>query len=416
VAIAVGTEAPPKDRRSTAKKGTLQPVWNEVFDVTVPAEEDHLLFPVFESELIGKDESLGVASLDIRGPLRYNGAFVLPLRPRAFDPTNAETSYKDHGLGRLHVRTEWLDLPPYRGPDPEPTPPPTIPHTPAGQSPGAALQNPQSTSTLDLQIVEGRGLCKRDLLGEGDPYVQACWGTDPNPFFTTQVSEGASPYWDEGVKGVKVPPAVEYLTLLVWDKDRGSSDDFLGVHRLRLLPAPWGEFWVWLYPRENEPADKKLLKKAKGNLGEIKVRVHYRHVQGYGGPLGGPKVATPLSPPPMTVPTRLRLIVLGAQDLAPADSNGLSDPYVTIAVGTEIAPEDRQTLAQKKTLNPTWDEQFDFTVPVSADHLTFNVLDKDLIGKGDFLGQAVLDVRFPLRANGTYTLPLMPRANEAKDF
>lgn len=34
-------------------------------------------------------------------------------------------------------------------------------------------------------------------------------------------------------------------------------------------------------------------------------------------------------------------------------------------------------------------------------------------GKGDFLGQAVLDVRFPLRANGTYTLPLMPRANEA---
>lgn len=30
------------------------------------------------------------------------------------------------------------------------------------------------------------------------------------------------------------------------------------------------------------------------------------------------QVATPLSPPPMTVPTRLRLIVLGAQDLAPA--------------------------------------------------------------------------------------------------
>lgn len=42
----------------------------------------------------------------------------------------------------------------------------------------------------------------------------------------------------------------------------------------------------------------------------------------------------------------------------PQDSNGLSDPYVTIAVGAEVAPEDRQTLAQKKTLNPTWDEQF----------------------------------------------------------
>lgn len=34
-------------------------------------------------------------------------------------------------------------------------------------------------------------------------------------------------------------------------------------------------------------------------------------------------------------------------------------------------------------------------------------------GKDDYLGQAVLDMRFPLRANGTYTLPLMPRANEA---
>ena len=48
-----------------------------------------------------------------------------------------------------------------------------------------------------------------------------------------------------------------------------------------------------------------------------------------------------------------------AKDLQPADSNGLSDPYVLVRVpGTRTAPWRSRTI--RKTLNPTWDEEHDF--------------------------------------------------------
>ncbi|XP_076459329.1 LOW QUALITY PROTEIN: BAI1-associated protein 3-like [Babylonia areolata] len=90
--------------------------------------------------------------------------------------------------------------------------------------------------------------------------------------------------------------------------------------------------------------------------------------------------------------------VLSAKDLIPLDANGLSDPYVLVALCPEhVFPNKsvQTTKIIKKTLNPTFDESFEFQVlPSQCRHrgamLVFTVMDHDLVFQNDFGGEAFL--------------------------
>jgi Ca2+-dependent lipid-binding protein len=91
----------------------------------------------------------------------------------------------------------------------------------------------------------------------------------------------------------------------------------------------------------------------------------------------------------MQNPEVLYLTIIRAEHLIPRDVK-TSDPYV------DIAAEDRKAIAKSKTidsnLNPKWDEQFVFEVPINVRYLTFTVWDSDNIGNDDFLGAAILGI------------------------
>jgi Ca2+-dependent lipid-binding protein len=80
----------------------------------------------------------------------------------------------------------------------------------------------------------------------------------------------------------------------------------------------------------------------------------------------------------------LRIDVLDAQDLPSADSNGKSDPFTKFELnGQEVF----KTKTQKKTLNPSWNEVFNLSVPSrTAAHFKATVWDWDFADKPDFLG------------------------------
>ncbi|PVD39324.1 hypothetical protein C0Q70_01954 [Pomacea canaliculata] len=90
--------------------------------------------------------------------------------------------------------------------------------------------------------------------------------------------------------------------------------------------------------------------------------------------------------------------VLSAKDLIPLDANGFSDPYVLVALCPEhVFPNKsvQSTKIIKKTLNPTFDESFEFNVlPNQCQHhgatLMFTVMDHDLVFQNDFGGEAFL--------------------------
>ncbi|MDP2434302.1 MAG: hypothetical protein Q8P67_01000, partial [archaeon] len=84
----------------------------------------------------------------------------------------------------------------------------------------------------------------------------------------------------------------------------------------------------------------------------------------------------------------LSVNLISGHQLASRDRNGNSDPYVIIT----HAGNTKKSRAKSKTLNPIWDQTFDFSI--AQEHvdepLLFRVFDRDLIGGDDFMGQVVL--------------------------
>ncbi|XP_063827905.1 BAI1-associated protein 3 [Ostrinia nubilalis] len=92
--------------------------------------------------------------------------------------------------------------------------------------------------------------------------------------------------------------------------------------------------------------------------------------------------------------------VLSARDVIPLDPNGLSDPFVVL----ELLPKrlfpkahEQTTNVQKKTLNPVWDECFEFSVSLEACRsaqaaLSLSVWDRDVLTADDFAGEAFVSL------------------------
>ncbi|KAJ4326786.1 Tricalbin-2 [Fusarium piperis] len=87
---------------------------------------------------------------------------------------------------------------------------------------------------------------------------------------------------------------------------------------------------------------------------------------------------------------KLRVDILDGADLPSADRNGKSDPYCKFELnGQEIY----KTKVQKKTLNPTWNEFFEVSVPSrTAADFKVSVWDYDFADKPDFLGSADINL------------------------
>ncbi|XP_052860569.1 BAI1-associated protein 3 [Anopheles cruzii] len=92
--------------------------------------------------------------------------------------------------------------------------------------------------------------------------------------------------------------------------------------------------------------------------------------------------------------------ILHAKDVIPLDPNGFSDPFVIV----ELMPRrlfshcsEQQTNVHKKTLNPVFDECFEFSVTqeqclVETAMIVFTVMDHDVLTANDFAGEAFLSL------------------------
>eukprot|EP00759_Apiculatamorpha_spiralis_P038802 PhF_6_TR37850/c0_g1_i1/m.56364 len=83
---------------------------------------------------------------------------------------------------------------------------------------------------------------------------------------------------------------------------------------------------------------------------------------------------------------QLVISVQKGRNLLPCDTNGLSDPFVTVSLGNHIV----QTKVQNSTLTPTWNETFAFHTPHEEVTITVEVRDKDLVSASDFMGKCEL--------------------------
>uniref|UniRef100_A0A9J7YHL1 Otoferlin b n=1 Tax=Cyprinus carpio carpio TaxID=630221 RepID=A0A9J7YHL1_CYPCA len=87
----------------------------------------------------------------------------------------------------------------------------------------------------------------------------------------------------------------------------------------------------------------------------------------------------------------VRVYVVRATELHPADINGKADPYIAIKLGkTEI--KDKENYISKQ-LNPVFGKSFDIEATLPMDStLTVSIYDWDLVGTDDLIGETKIDL------------------------
>ncbi|KAM9433738.1 otoferlin-like isoform 1-T1 [Salvelinus alpinus] len=87
----------------------------------------------------------------------------------------------------------------------------------------------------------------------------------------------------------------------------------------------------------------------------------------------------------------VRVYIIRATDLHPADINGKADPYVAIKLGKSDIKDKENYIS--KQLNPIFGKSFDIeaTFPIDST-LTVSVYDWDLVGTDDLIGETKLDL------------------------
>ncbi|XP_055907763.1 uncharacterized protein LOC129942742 [Eupeodes corollae] len=94
----------------------------------------------------------------------------------------------------------------------------------------------------------------------------------------------------------------------------------------------------------------------------------------------------------------LEILVVQCKDLASVSSNKCkSDPYVKVYVLPDLSKcAKRKTKVKKQTLNPVFNETLRFHIPISKlnkSSIWLSVWNSDFLGKNDFLGEVILDLR-----------------------
>ncbi|KAM6163837.1 fer-1-like protein 4 [Rhynchocyon petersi] len=87
----------------------------------------------------------------------------------------------------------------------------------------------------------------------------------------------------------------------------------------------------------------------------------------------------------------VRVYVVKATNLAPADPNGKADPYVVVSTGRER--QDTKDRYIPKQLNPIFGEVLELSISLPAEpELTVAVFDHDLVGSDDLIGETHIDL------------------------
>ncbi|XP_066594780.1 E3 ubiquitin-protein ligase Nedd-4 [Prorops nasuta] len=115
-------------------------------------------------------------------------------------------------------------------------------NTRAGRYSLSAPVRDETTSKLRLKVVAGHQLAKKDIFGASDPYVRVDLNTingdvTVDSALTKTKKKTLNPVWEEEFIFM-VKPVDHKLVLQVFDENRLTRDDFLGMVELTLLNLP----------------------------------------------------------------------------------------------------------------------------------------------------------------------------------
>ncbi|XP_036400132.1 synaptotagmin-1-like [Megalops cyprinoides] len=231
-----------------------------------------------------------------------------------------------------------------------------------------SLEYNAQDSELTVGIKEATALKAMDLGGTSDPYVKVYSLPNKSKTYETKVfRKTLQPVFNEYFK-FQIPQSElsdSTLVMQVYDFNRFSKHEIIGELRLQLGTIDWNhviEEWKDL---------GEASKFEQENLGEICFSLRY-------------------------VPTasKLTVVILEAKNLKKMDYGGLSDPYVKVQLILDKKKwKKKRTTVKKKTLNPYFNESFNFEVSfdqIQRVQLVISVWDYDKVSRNDAIGKIFL--------------------------
>lgn len=271
--------------------------------------------------------------------------------------------------------------------------------------PSKAAKKP--VGILNVKVLKGMKLKKKDLLGKSDPYVKLRLTEDKlSTKKTTVKHSNLNPEWNEEFSLVVKDPESQALELIVYDWEQVGKHDKMGMNVIPLKD---------LTPEEPKVMTLNLLKNMDPNdvqneksRGDIVVEVVYKPFQDDEIP-NDVEDSNAVDKAPEGTPAGGGLLVVIVHEAQDVEGKHHTNPYVRLL----FQGEERKTKHVKKNRDPRWEEEFQFMLeePPTNDRIHVEVISTSsrmgLLHPKESLGYADIylsDVVSNKRINGKYNL------------
>ncbi|KAI6687660.1 hypothetical protein NL676_024488 [Syzygium grande] len=271
--------------------------------------------------------------------------------------------------------------------------------------PSKAAKKP--VGILNVKVVKGIKLKKKDLLGKSDPYVKLKLTEDKlSTKKTTVKHSNLNPEWNEEFSLVVKDPESQALELIVYDWEQVGKHERMGMNVIPLKE---------LTPEEPKIMTLNLLKNMDPNdvqneksRGDLVVEVVYKPFKEDEIP-DDLEDSNAVDKAPEGTPAGGGLLVVIVHEAQDLEGKHHTNPYVRLF----FRGEERKTKYVKKNRDPRWEEEFSFMLddPPTNDRLHVEVISTSsrmgLLHPKETLGYADIylsDVVSNKRINGKYNL------------
>ncbi|XP_010543542.1 PREDICTED: synaptotagmin-3 [Tarenaya hassleriana] len=218
---------------------------------------------------------------------------------------------------------------------------------------------------LHVNIIRARNLLKKDLLGTSDPYVKLSLTGEKLPAKKTTIKKrNLNPEWNEHFKLIVKDPVTQVLQLEVFDWDKVGGHDRLGMQLIplhKLTPGEKVSFVLDLLKNSNIviPQDKK-------RRGRLELELRYVPFREESMKMGNEnldqyqrKESRGEKPSEnddfLSRAGLLSVIIQTAEDI---EGKKHTNPFALLL----FRGEKKKTKMLKKTRDPRWNEEFQFTL------------------------------------------------------
>ncbi|CAD6222848.1 unnamed protein product [Miscanthus lutarioriparius] len=258
------------------------------------------------------------------------------------------------------------------------------------------------TGVLEVKLVEARDLKNKDLVGKSDPFaVLYIRPLREKTKKSKTINNDLNPIWNEHYEFVVEDISTQHLTVKIYDDEGLQASEIIGCARVDLAdlqPGKVKDLWLDLVKDLEIQRDKK----PRGQVHLELLYYPYAKHEGVPNPFANQIQLTSLEKVLKTesngydVNRRKNVImrgvlsvtVISAEDLPPMDIGGKADPFVVLYL--KKGETKKKTRVVTDTLNPIWNQTFDFMVEDALhDLLMVEVWDHDTFGK-DYIGRCIL--------------------------